>query len=81
MIRSIIRIEFRYTYSFILLHVTYDDANDMRIHIAMIRALLTDVNQIKIDGTSYSNQIVNMLVELSRKAAKNESYRCNGSSV
>jgi hypothetical protein len=61
--------------------VACDDANDMRIHIAMIRALLTDVNQIKIDGTNYPNQIVNMLVQLSTKAAKNERYRCNGSHV
>jgi hypothetical protein len=58
-----------------------DDGDDMRIHIAMIRALLTDINQIKIDGTNYPNQIVNMLIELSIKAAKNERYRCNGSHV
>ena len=53
----------------------------MAIHIAMIRALLTDINQIKFDSTKYSNKIVNMLIQLSIDAAKNERYRHNGSHV
>jgi len=59
----------------------YDDADDMTMHIAMIRALLTDINQIKFDSMKYSNKIVNMLVQLSIDAAKNERYRYNGSHV
>ncbi|CAF1306110.1 unnamed protein product [Rotaria sp. Silwood1] len=59
----------------------YDDSDDMTIHIAMIRALLTDINQIKIDSTSYSNQILNMIIQLCIDAAKNERYRYNGSHI
>jgi hypothetical protein len=58
-----------------------DDTVDMAIHIAMIRALLTDTNQIKSDSTQYSNDIVNKLLQLSMDAAKNERYRHNGSHV
>jgi uncharacterized protein involved in tolerance to divalent cations len=58
-----------------------DDTDDMTIHIAMIRALLTDINEIKFDSTKYSNKIVNMLVKLSIDAAKNERYRHDGSHV
>lgn len=57
------------------------DANDMTIHIAMIRALLSDVDQIKNDTTNYSNKTINMLIQLSTNAAKSEKYRCNGSHV
>jgi hypothetical protein len=59
----------------------YDDADDMTIHIAMIRALLTDINQIKFDSMKYSNKVVNMLVQLSIDAAQNERYHYNGSHV
>ena len=60
---------------------TFDDIDNMKLHIAMIRTLLTDIEEIKNDRTNYPNQIVNMLVELSTKAAKNERCRCSGSHV
>jgi len=58
-----------------------DDIDNMTIHIAMIRALLTDINQIKHDSTKYPNQTVNMLLQLSINAAKNEKCRYNGTHV
>jgi hypothetical protein len=61
--------------------IVCDDNNDMAIHIAMIRALLTDINQIKFDSTKYSNNIVNKLIQLSMDAAKNDRCRHNGSHV
>ena len=58
-----------------------DEGNDMTIHIAMIRALLSSVDQIRNETTNYPRKIVNMLVELAINAAKNEKYRSIGSHV
>ncbi|CAF0989919.1 unnamed protein product [Adineta steineri] len=59
----------------------FDDVDDMTTHIAMIRTLLTSIKQIKHDSTYYSNKTVNMLLQLSINAAKNENYRYKGSHV
>ena len=58
-----------------------DDADDMAIHIAMVRALLTDIEQIKRDTNKYPNKVVNILLQLSMDAAKNDRHRHNGSHV
>ena len=60
---------------------TYDDVYDIELHITMIRALLTDINQIQLESTKYSNNVIKMIVDLSIKAAKSEQYRHNGSHV
>ncbi len=57
------------------------DGDDMTIHIAMIRALLTDINQIQSDATKYSNKIVEKLVQISLDATKTDRYRYNGTHV
>ncbi|CAF0902407.1 unnamed protein product [Rotaria sordida] len=59
----------------------YDNPDDLTIHIAMIRALLTNINQIKNDSKKYSNKILNMIIKLCIDAAKNERYRYNGSHI
>ena len=58
-----------------------DEGNDMTIHIAMIRALLSPIEQIKDDRSKYSRQTVNMLIELAVNAAKNDKFRAIGSHV
>lgn len=57
----------------------HDDPDDLTIHVSMIRALLTDINRIKCDAKTYSNQIINMIIQLCIDAAKNDRYRYNGS--
>lgn len=61
---------------------TFDDeGNDMTIHIAMIRALLSPIEQIKIDRSKYPQKTVNMLIELAINAAKADKLRSIGSHV
>jgi len=58
-----------------------NNVDDMVVHIAMIRALLSDINQIKLDTAKYSNEVVQMLVKLNIDAAKGERYRYSGTHV
>jgi hypothetical protein len=58
-----------------------NNVDHMVVHITMIRALLSDINQIKLDTAKYSNKVVQMLVQLSIDAAKGERYRYQGSHV
>ncbi|CAF1122398.1 unnamed protein product [Adineta ricciae] len=58
--------------------VSDDDDYDLTIHLAMIRALLTDYDQIKQDTAKYPHKAINMLLQLSINAAKHEKCRYNG---
>ncbi|CAF1337986.1 unnamed protein product [Rotaria magnacalcarata] len=57
------------------------DPDDITIHIAMIRVLLTAINQIRFDSIKYSNEIINMIIKLSIDSVKNDRSRYNGSHV
>lgn len=55
--------------------------NDMTIHLAMIRALLSGRDQIQNETKKYPIKVVNMLIQLAIDAAKNERFRSDGSHV
>ncbi|UJR31507.1 hypothetical protein I4U23_018996 [Adineta vaga] len=57
---------------------TSDDEIDITLHLGIIRALLTDLDLIKQDSTKYSHKLVNMLLQFSISAIKNERYRHDG---
>lgn len=58
-----------------------DDNSDLAIHIVMIRVLLMDSKQIETKTSICSQKIVDLLFDLTSKAAKGERYRHDGSHV
>lgn len=60
---------------------TNADNDDLRLRIAMIQALLSDVSEIRSDASNYPDRIVDMLIQLSIDTAKADRHRHEGSHV